>query len=113
MNVAAIRGRVLRPPTDRELGSGLRLVSIDVGVAYEEGPEESVEVVWADPPAAGLLPRQGTEIVAIGRVRRRFFRTQAGATVSRTELVADTVLTARQASRIKRRLEILVEDVTA
>lgn len=111
MNIAAVRGRLLREPTERTLGSGVRLVAYEVGIDYEEGPAESVEVVWQDPPASVVLPRQGAEVVAIGRVRRRFFRTTVGAVVSRTELVADTVLTARQTRQINKRMADLAAAV--
>src|SRR5258708_5667083 len=109
MNIAAVRGQVLRPPNDRIVPStGARMVSIDVGVTYDDGAAETVEVTWVDPPASKPLPRQGNEVVAIGRMRRRFFRTGAGATVGRMELVADTVLSPRQKSQITRRLELLL-----
>lgn len=112
MNIAVVRGRVLREPQERELASG-RQVSIDVGVSYEVGPSESVEVVWLNPPNASKLPRQGTEIFVTGRMRRRFFRVGNGNTASRMELVADTVLTARQGRMIERRLAAVVADVEA
>ena len=112
MNVAAVRGRLVHEPSERELGSGVRLVAFDVAIDYEDGPSESVEVVWPDPPASTVFPRQGTEVFAVGRVRRRFFRTANGATVSRTELVADAVLTARQTRQINRRLADLVAAVS-
>jgi hypothetical protein len=112
MNIAAVRGRLLREPTERELASGTRLVEYQVAVDYEDRATESVEVVWPDPPSSIVLPRQGTEVVAIGRIRRRFFRTANGATLSRTELVADAVLTARQTRQINRRLADLVETMT-
>jgi single-stranded DNA-binding protein len=110
MNIAVVRGRVLREPTERELSTG-RQVSIDVGVTYEEGPGESVEVVWSDAPDISKIPRQGQEVFVAGRVRRRFFRMSNGATASRMELVADTVLTASKTRAIERRLAALVADV--
>jgi single-stranded DNA-binding protein len=110
MNIAVVRGRVLRDPTERELSTG-RQVSIDVGVSYAEGPAETVEVVWADAPKVSALPRQGQEVFVAGRVRRRFFRMSNGATASRMELVADTVLTAGKTRQINRRLAALVADV--
>lgn len=113
MNIAVVRGRVLRPPTERQLSSGTRLVSIDVGVTYDDRPGETLEVVWADPPATAVLPRQGNDVVAVGRIRRRFFRTTAGATISRTEVVAETLLTARQTAKINRCLEQVAASLAA
>lgn len=112
MNIAVVRGVVLREPVEREISTG-RLVSIDVSVSYEDGPAESVEVVWPDAPNLSKLPRQGMEVFVAGRIRRRFFRTAGGTTAFKTELVADTVLTSRQTRQINRRLEMVLEDVGA
>ena len=101
MNIAVVRGTVLRDPSERTLATGQRVVSIDLNVSYEDRPNENLEVVWVDPPKNLVVPRQGNEVVAVGRVRRRFFKTAVG-TVSRQEIVAETVLTSRQTSRINR-----------
>jgi single-strand DNA-binding protein len=42
---------------------------------------------------------KGNEVVVIGRVRRRFFKS-AGSTQSRTEVVAETVVKAGQRGRV-------------
>jgi hypothetical protein len=112
MNIAIVRGTVLREPTERTLATGQRVVSIDVNVSYDERPNENLEVVWVDPPKNLLVPRQNNEIVAIGRVRRRFFKTANGI-ASRQEVVAETVLTSRQTSRINRALAEVVATVSA
>lgn len=112
MNIAVVRGTVLREPSERTLATGQRLVSIDLNVSYDDRPNESLEVVWIDPPKNLVVPRQGNEVLAVGRVRRRFFKTAAG-TVSRQEIVAETVLTARQTSRINRCLEVVAAAVVA
>lgn len=103
MNIAIVRGTVLRDPSERTLANGQTAWSIDVSVSYDDRPAENLEVVWVDPPKNLLVPRQNNEIVAIGRVRRRFFKTAGGVT-SRQEVVADTVLSARQKSRINHAL---------
>lgn len=112
MNIAVVRGTVLREPSERTLATGQRVVSIDVNVSYEDRPNENLEVVWVDPPKNLLVPRQGNEVVAVGRVRRRFFKTASG-TASRTEVVAETVLTARQKSRINHALAEVAATVAA
>lgn len=98
MNIVVLQGRLSRPSDEKVLGSGSRLVAYDVTV---EGPDggraETVPVVWLDPPATAVLERD-TEVVVVGRVRRRFFRA-GGATATRTEVVADTVVPARHARR--------------
>lgn len=110
MNIAVVRGQVLREPVVRELASGMQL-ALDVNVTYDEGPNETVEVVWLNPPDKSRWPRQGTEVFVAGRVRRRFFKLSSGQTAGRTELVADTVLTARQTRAIARRLASVAADV--
>lgn len=111
MNIAVVRGQVLRKPVERELATGTQL-SFEVNVSYDEGPNESVEVVWMNPPDRSRWPRQGVEVFVAGRVRRRFFRLTSGQTAARTELVADTVLTARQTRMIERRLAAVVDEVS-
>ncbi|HVV35578.1 MAG TPA: hypothetical protein VHC63_03170 [Acidimicrobiales bacterium] len=108
MNIAVVRGVVLREPSERTLATGQKVVSLDVNVAYDDRPNENLEVVWVDPPRNLAVPRQGNEVVAIGRVRRRFYKA-GGSVVSRTEVVADTVLTARQTSRINQALQRAAE----
>ena len=112
MNIAVVRGTVLREPSERRLATGQRVVSIDVNVSYDDRPNENLEVVWVDPPRNLLIPRQGNEVVAVGRVRRRFFKTANG-TASRTEVVAETVLSARQKSRINHALSEVAATVAA
>jgi single-strand DNA-binding protein len=100
MNVVVLRGRLSRPPEHRELPSGDQLVAYEVTVERSgEGEKaESVPVVCSARGApADLEP--DTEVVVVGRVRRRFFRA-GGATQSRTEVVAEAVVRARNAKRV-------------
>ena len=98
MNIVALRGRLSRPAEERILGSGTRLVSYDITVPdLNGGRAETVPVVWFDPPASALIDAE-IDVVVVGRVRRRFFRA-AGATGSRTEVVAEAVIPATQAKR--------------
>ena len=112
MNIAVVRGTVVRGPVVRDTSIGT-VLSFDIAVSYEEGPTESVEVVWVQPPDESRWPRQGVEVFVTGRVRRRFFKTGSGQVAGKTELVADTVLTARQGRMIERRLERVFEEMTA
>jgi hypothetical protein len=111
MNIAVVRGVVLREPVELDLSTG-RLVSLAVSVSYEDGPAETVEVVWPDAPNLSKLPRLGMEVFVAGRIRRRFFQVN-GKVAGKTELVADTVLTSRQTRQINRRLELVLADVEA
>jgi single-stranded DNA-binding protein len=102
MNLVILRGALSHPPEVRELRSGDIVVSYDVTVpGRADGPAESVPVVWFTPPAnAADLPAD-TEVVVVGRVRRRFFQAN-GRTQSRTEVVADKVLPSRRAKAAER-----------
>ncbi|MCU1373865.1 MAG: hypothetical protein JWO68_1151 [Actinomycetia bacterium] len=102
MNITIVQGYLSRPPEERLLPSGDTLVAYEVTVPAGPGRRaESVPVVWlAAPPSASGLEAD-TEVVVIGRVRRRFFRA-GGSTQSRTEVVADQVVPARQAKRVAR-----------
>jgi single-strand DNA-binding protein len=80
---------------------------------------ETVPVVWFDPPAAATALDIDDTVVVVGRVRRRFFRS-GGSTQSRTEVVADRVVPARQLKRVRAaladavsRLEELAGDAVA
>lgn len=105
MNVTIVRGRLSRAPEPRDLPSGDHLVAYEVTVDRPGTRAESVPVVWHDPPAAATAFEAGDEVLAVGRVRRRFFRVTGGSTQSRTEVVADSVLPVRQAKRCRSALD--------
>ena len=98
MNVCIIQGRLTRPPEQRVVGDR-RSVTYELAVDRPEGGTETVPVVWDDAPARALDLDVDAEVVAAGRVRRRWFRS-AGATQSRTEVVAVEVLSARSTKRV-------------
>lgn len=99
MNVVVLRGRITRPPVERTLATGSTVMELDLSVRAADGTLETVPVAWADPPARASSLDEGTEVVVLGRVRRRFFRA-AGRTQSRTEVVARDVRPARQARKV-------------
>jgi single-strand DNA-binding protein len=108
-NLAVVRGALSRDPEVRSLPSGDTVVAYDVTVApTPSGRSESVPVAWFDPPASGLALTAGDEVVVVGRVRRRFFRS-SGATASRTEVVAEGVVPARSRARVRAELARAVE----
>jgi single-strand DNA-binding protein len=98
MNVVALVGRLARPAEPRVLPSGDHLVAYEVTVRREGAPAETVPVVWLEAPASAADHDVDTEVVVVGRVWRRLFRA-GGATQSRTEVVADAVVPARQKRR--------------
>ena len=104
MNIVVLLARLSRPAEERQLPSEDHLVQLEVTVAREGAKSESVPVVWFGAPAWAKTLDVNDEILVIGRVRRRFFRT-GGSTQSRTEVVADTVVPARQAKKVAAALE--------
>jgi len=90
-------GALTRDPEWRELPSGTVVLSFDLAVRAGHRAAESVPVAWADPPSRTRLGVDD-EVVMLGRTRRRFFRS-AGATASRTEIVAERVVPVRQRAR--------------
>jgi len=103
-NVAVLIGRLARPAEPRDLPSGDRLVQYEVTIPSETGRAESVPVVWYDAPAPAEDYDVDEKVVVVGRVRRRFFQA-GGSTQSRTEVVADSVVPARQAKRAQAAVE--------
>lgn len=113
MNVTILQGRLSRPPEVRTLPSGDALVAYEVTVqATADRRAESVPVVWFEaPPSAATLDAEA-EVVVVGRVRRRYFRA-GGSTQTRTEVVAEQVVLARQAKRATRLVLDAVAEVEA
>jgi single-strand DNA-binding protein len=109
MNIAVVRGALSSEPRVRELPSGTTLATLELTVRAEGQPAESVPVSWFDPTPA-LLGRcdPGTELVVVGRVRRRFYRA-GGGTSSATEVVAEHVLPPGRRAKLDR----LLADVAA
>lgn len=99
MNLVVLCGALSRPPVTRDLRSGDLLVTYEVTVPGRDGgAATSVPVVWFAPPAGAADFDEGTAVVVVGIVRRRFFGGASGGTQSRTEVVADKVV---RASRTK------------
>lgn len=103
-NVVVLVGRLARPASLRQLPSGDTVAEFEVTVAREGRRAETVPVVWERPPTAATDHGTGTEVVVVGRARRRFFRA-AGQTASRTEVVAAQLVPARQVKRARAALE--------
>ncbi|MDP8938498.1 MAG: single-stranded DNA-binding protein [Actinomycetota bacterium] len=99
-NIVVLAGRLARPAEMRELPSGDHLVAYELTVPREGARAESVPVVWFEAPASAADHDVDDQVVVIGRVRRRFFRA-GGSTQSRTEVVADAVVAARQVKRVR------------
>jgi single-strand DNA-binding protein len=111
-NLAVVRGAISNEPQRRELPSGGAVVQFDVTTRlFPDGRPVSVSVpiAWNDPPAAAIgAIAAGAEVVVVGTVRRRFFRV-GGATQSRTEVVAESVLPARRRKQVAAELRRAAE----
>lgn len=103
-NVVVLTGRLARPAEGRELPSGDRLVAYELTVERTGERAESVPVVWLGAPASAAEHDVGARVLVVGRVRRRFFRA-GGVTQSRTEVVADAVVSLRHGKRAAAALE--------
>jgi single-stranded DNA-binding protein len=90
--LTVVRGVLSSAPEVRVLPSGSRLAVLQVTVRPAEGRARSVPVSAWDPPGWIEALGTGDEIVAVGRVERRFFRGDAGQPRSRVEIVAETVV---------------------
>jgi single-strand DNA-binding protein len=95
-NLAVLVGTLSREPETRVLPSGDEVVALELTIHPEGARAESVPVAWV-PGHAPTTWARGDELLVVGRVRRRFFRA-GGATQSRTEVVATTVVPTRRAA---------------
>jgi len=91
LNMVVVIGSLAKPMQVRSLPSGLSLASFDLMVRRADQSADTVPVALFDTPEHLPEWTAGQEILAIGRVRRRFFRV-AGSTQSRTEVVAGKVV---------------------
>jgi single-strand DNA-binding protein len=91
LNLVIVIGRLAKETQVRQLPSGLSFASFDLLVPRPDQPADTVPVALFDAPASMAGWPAGHEVMVVGRVRRRFFRV-AGATQSRTEVVAEQVV---------------------
>lgn len=110
MNIVLLRGTLSSDPVPRQLASGASLVQYEVTTRSDQGPAASVPVAWFDPPRSATTLVAGAEVVVAGQVRRRFFRS-GGATASRTEVVARSVVPVTQKRKVERLLAETAADV--
>ena len=105
-NVTVLRGRLNRPAEERLLPSGERVAEFEVRIPphLTSARVETVNVVWPDAKTDIASLGVDDEVVVVGRVRRRFFRS-GGLTQSRTEVVADTVCPVRRGRQVANIIE--------
>ena len=78
VNLAVLRGVCPSPPEIRVLESGRRLASLALRTHGPGVRATSVPVTVWDPPAWLETIADGEELVVVGAVHRRFFRTASG-----------------------------------
>ena len=100
LNLVVVVGSLGKAPNVRSLPNGISLVSFDLQVPRADAAVDVVPVALFDPPERVSAFQAGQELLAVGRVRRRFFRV-GGATQSRTEVVAEHVVPVDQGEEVR------------
>lgn len=90
-HLVVLEGTLSSNPVERKLPSGTTLVILEVSSRAADGQRLTSPVVSEDLAVANY--RKGDLVLVLGVVRRRFFRA-GGITASRTEVVADAVVSA-------------------
>ena len=103
LNLAVLRGHLSRAPEEVALASGDLLVRYEVTVPRADERADTVPVVAVSPPAHARGLEPGTEVVVVGRTRRRFW-SAGGATRSQVEVLATDVIPARRRAGCTRAL---------
>jgi single-strand DNA-binding protein len=98
MNIVVLQGTLSRPPEIRSTPKG-DVISYEVTTRPGEGPAVTAPVAWFEPPKAAYGLDQGDAVTVVGQVRRRFFRS-GGSTQSRTEVVAELVVSSRRKTQV-------------
>jgi single-strand DNA-binding protein len=88
LNLVVVRGTCSGPPELRELESGRRLAALAVRAPGPDGRTTSVPVTVWEPAAWVEDLDDGVDLVVVGAVRRRFFRTGAGGAGARVDVEA-------------------------
>lgn len=110
LNVAVLVGELSSEPEVRDLGERGRVASLAVRTPTADGATSVPVTVWAPPAWLADAPA-GTRVVLVGPVRRRFYRSAAGATGSRVEVEASAIArdTARSRAAMGRRAAAALE----
>ena len=116
VNLVVVLGEVSAAPELRELESGRRLAALAIRSRGADGRATSVPVTVWEPAAwvEDLAP--GTEVVVVGGVRRRFFRTATGTSATRVDVEAAFIGRAGQRRQLEsalRRVETALEALMA
>jgi hypothetical protein len=91
LNLVIVIGNLAKPLEVRNLASGVSIANFDLVVPQIDGTPDTVPVALFEASDEALQWVSGEALLAVGRVRRRFFRVGPG-TQSRTEVVAEKVV---------------------
>lgn len=108
VNVVILVGEVTSPPVQRTLQTGEVVSSFDLATHVEEG-RISVPIACAGECDTTHV---GDIVCVVGIVRRRFFRSGAGVT-SRTEVLADHVISMRRRANVRKIVSRILENLSA
>jgi single-stranded DNA-binding protein len=108
VNLVILVGEVTSPPVQRTLQSGEIVSSFDMATHVESG-RISVPVALAGECDTTHV---GDNVCVVGYVRRRFFRSGAGVT-SRTEVMADQVISMRRRANVRKSVSRVIEHLSA
>jgi len=108
VNVVILVGEVTSPPVQRTLQTGEVVSSFDIATHVEEG-RISVPIACAGECDSTHV---GDNVCVVGIVRRRFFRSGAGVT-SRTEVLAEHVISMRRRANVRKTVSRILENLSA
>ena len=105
-NLVLVRGALSSVPVRRTLPNGSDIVQMEVTSRDDAGTARSVPVIVHEPLGKDDFTAwdAGTEVVVVGSVVRRFFRS-GGGTASRTEVVAARVVRGSHPARVDKLLD--------
>ncbi len=88
LNLVVVRGECSGPAELRELESGRRLAALSVRAPGPDGRATSVPVTVWEPATWVEDLAEGADVIVVGAVRRRFFRTAGGGAATRVDVEA-------------------------
>lgn len=114
-NVVILHGVINNEPTLRDLPSGSAVLQFDLRTIVsgaDQPTNVTVPLSWTEPTTAGVAAAvEGTDVVVVGTVRRRFFRA-GGQTQSRTEVVVSRLIPARRKKSVTSLMAAVAADLT-
>lgn len=112
LNLAVVCGHLSRAPEEVPLASGDLFVRYEVTIPQPNELADTVPVVAVNPPLHVRGLDAGTEVLVVGRTRRRFW-SAGGATRSQVEVLATTVVPTRRRAGVSRALDGVLATLTA